>query len=66
MIENTGKPHIVVVNHQAANIHSVGKALEWGGADVEVTDSAESLIFARDFNDFDEILVILRPPRDTF
>ncbi|MFP6680207.1 MAG: imidazole glycerol phosphate synthase subunit HisH [Dehalococcoidia bacterium] len=46
MIENTGKPHIVVVNHQAANIHSVGKALEWCGADVEVTDSSESLMAA--------------------
>ena len=46
MSENTGKPHIVVVNHQAANIHSVGKALEWCGADVEVTDSAESLMAA--------------------
>lgn len=46
MSENIRKPHIVVINHQAANIHSVGKALERCGADVEITDSAESLMAA--------------------
>jgi imidazole glycerol-phosphate synthase subunit HisH len=44
--ENIRKPHIVVINHQAANIHSVGKALERSGAEVEITDSAESLMAA--------------------
>lgn len=46
MGETYRKPHIVVINHQAANIHSVGKALERCGADVEITDSAESLLAA--------------------
>lgn len=40
------KPRIVVINHQAANIHSVGKALERCGADVEITDSAGALLAA--------------------
>lgn len=33
----------MVINHQAANIHSVGKALERCGADVEITGSAAAL-----------------------
>lgn len=36
----------MVINHQAANIHSVGKALERCGADVDITDSAEALLAA--------------------
>ena len=36
-------PRIVVVNHQAANIHSVAKALEKTGADVLVTVDAKVL-----------------------
>ena len=36
-------PRIIVVNHQAANIHSVAKALERMGADVLVTDDVEAL-----------------------
>jgi len=40
------KPRIVIINHRAANIHSVSKALELCGADVEVTGSAEALLKA--------------------
>ena len=36
-------PRIVVVNHQAANIHSVAKALERVGADVLVTVDEKAL-----------------------
>ena len=36
-------PRIVVVNHQAANIHSVAKALEKTGADVLVTVDVQAL-----------------------
>ena len=36
-------PRIVVVNHQAANIHSVAKALERVGADVLVTEDRRAL-----------------------
>ncbi|MBM3957216.1 MAG: imidazole glycerol phosphate synthase subunit HisH [Gemmatimonadetes bacterium] len=37
------RPRIAVVNHQAANIHSVAKALEKTGADVPVTVDAKEL-----------------------
>lgn len=46
MSQQSRKPRIVVINHQAANIHSVSKALERCGADVEITDSAETLLAA--------------------
>ena len=46
MSEQLHKPRIVVINHQAANIHSVGKALELCGADVEITDSGDALLAA--------------------
>jgi len=39
-------PRIVVVNHQAANIHSVAKALERMGADVQVTVDVQALAAA--------------------
>jgi glutamine amidotransferase len=44
--QQQSKPRIAVINHRAANIHSVSKALELCGADVEVTDSAEALLNA--------------------
>jgi glutamine amidotransferase len=44
--QQSQKPRIVVINHQAANIHSVSKALERCGADVEITDSAAKLLAA--------------------
>jgi glutamine amidotransferase len=44
--QQSSKPRIVVINHQAANIHSVSKALERCGADVQITDSAEDLAAA--------------------
>ena len=44
--QQQSKPRIVVINHRAANIHSVSKALELCGADVEVTGSAEALLNA--------------------
>ncbi len=40
------RPRIAVVNHQAANIHSVAKALELSGADTRVTVSADELLAA--------------------
>ncbi len=46
MSQQQSKPHIVVINHRAANIHSVSKALELCGADVEVTGSVEALLNA--------------------
>ncbi len=46
MTNNSGKPHIVVLNTRAANVHSVEKALRKVGADPVVTSDPAELATA--------------------